>query len=1468
MATNLTENNPPPQRPKFLRIWLVALIGIFLIVAFGYYQYRLQQESFANTNYFRVLSEATSQLNENLGQLISLYEWDESEANIRAILPSYKSEALISTIEPSNKPERCSRSDETGQQKNHFTYEFDGQQFLIHPKGDAADISQPRANDSEKEKERIICASVASEDILPVPNAGFSLFLFVNQSNNVIASSGEQSALSIINVGHISRLIAEEQNLSWQDLTSNKNPSEPLEGQKLPGFNHYLDLQLTAGEYRIFIYPYQLSNQSKLEKDLNKPLYVLGVLPKPMLKAQQSQRWNLSLLSITLVVLVFAWVMSRLFMLSNNQPVGDTFYYLTMACSYLLFVMILALLFSYGEKSVEQEYKKTKAKQLLTRINHDFDQEVGAIIFELDQYRKYYRTLIIELQNKNPEITLLTTQLLQIKKELEELAPQLLQKEKTEKLKAQNAKLKQNQIEKLQEREALARPLFQIAVNNIPNLAKQQKEWSYSSLLDVYRDISAPENFELSSTITDNNLLSYVNFFAFGLQFIPSENYAQWLDPSTGLNQHTKILNTLLLNKNGSDNTPTFFFIESNKKPTSYQLAHRQYFRNIRDQKGWNAEFGPFPQPPIEQCGPEMTNIIYNKVANNFYIQRLLNLNNGTRGSTIAMPLYDKTQDQKIQSGKSNITPDGTKIETVNDHSREGYVMVADIALPSLTMTEFTDDKELLDMTFMVVDRDSGQVLFHLDEDRTLVENLFSFGQGTEKISHRIRAGLGGKSEWVEGFYHGIAGAFSYQKMPIDKWALVIFMPDESLDIFMTNLFLFNSITLTIILILFALGIVALRRFDLTGSIKQKLSIPLVIERRKIMVFSSIYIASIYLGVWLGSALDRANATEPYYLYLLTLLAVLTCLAWGYYEYQRFYGRSRQAQRRPINSQKGAAILTLFYLGIGTILTPYLQQVSMAASSSLNWYYTQKLYPARLNQERQELHNVALSRYPNSISRFNVDPLSLMPISEGWRETLTPKVTSKTYMQPKDVQHFGKLVNTSDLQSWRARYLDYEWGKKTENEKFKRIGNLNPYLFIMIISFLLLCGLWVRFNRLILATRLFGSPEFLRHLNQIVNRQHKTDDYYPDKALVIDLDSCPTVGHNIALLLQQWQTEAQHLPPLFSDIFILCPSLVEIASQDNPFPNMKISLEDKTDCKTKNLALTLWDIEMSLEVPTQRKLLLRFVNHLKSLKLAGHITSVTIVSEFHSLQRLCLKDTLLSSQGKSPQQLEQREYFSWAECLMDFSVKVPRDLKENLNLEFIQQEVNAFPMLEFLRDDLNLPKVTETNNSFNLMRWINLNDWQKTHTEWASINYILLKAEALYRFKWETCSAAEKLALFYLARNKRMNPANLQMLEHLALNGLIKIKRGRIRIANKSFAYFVQYAEDKETLHKMVAEGNLGKWQDYRLPVTLLILLIIGTIALTSGNSLYMIVASAMGVLGTIGSLTNSANLIRNNMQE
>jgi hypothetical protein len=153
-------------------------------------------------------------------------------------------------------------------------------------------------------------------------------------------------------------------------------------------------------------------------------------------------------------------------------------------------------------------------------------------------------------------------------------------------------------------------------------------------------------------------------------------------------------------------------------------------------------------------------------------------------------------------------------------------------------------------------------------------------------------------------------------------------------------------------------------------------------------------------------------------------------------------------------------------------------------------------------------------------------------------------------------------------------------------------------------------------------------------------------------------------------------------------------------------------------------------------------------------------------------------------------------------------------------------------------------------------------------SQWATINYILLHGDALYRFKWENCSSSEKLALYNLAKCHRLNPSNTEMIEHLAINGMIKVKNDYLEIINKSFSHFVLHAESQDTLQKLVLEGEAGIWKSYRLPLGLLILLIIGAIAFTSGKSMFIIMASLAGVLGTIGSLTSSANMLKGQFKD
>jgi hypothetical protein len=67
-----------------------------------------------------------------------------------------------------------------------------------------------------------------------------------------------------------------------------------------------------------------------------------------------------------------------------------------------------------------------------------------------------------------------------------------------------------------------------------------------------------------------------------------------------------------------------------------------------------------------------------------------------------------------------------------------------------------------------------------------------------------------------------------------------------------------------------------------------------------------------------------------------------------------------------------------------------------------------------------------------------------------------------------------------------------------------------------------------------------------------------------------------------------------------------------------------------------------------------------------------------------------------------------------------------------------------------------------------------------------------------------------------------------------------------------------------QTLKNLVESADARPWQVCPLPITLLILIARVVTALASGNSIYVIVASLPGTLGT---LTNSARLIRENLE-
>ena len=1425
------------------------LVVLSTAAAYFYHQYREREEHFINGYYFQTLHEATSELNMKLDQLVRVHAYNESNASKLALFPSYAAPEQNGDKKAedaaSGNTGYCEPKPAEGNENGNKTVATDTDCYQLTLDGNKVVV--------KKSPVRKI-GSAEITDVIPQPKNGFVLYLLVGSDNKVLSSIGGERVLSIVDTADINLQIHEQRNQNWINLVS--KPDQPPDPGTLglPGYSYNIDMELTSGPARLFIYPFKVDARLSLPADgkdvkvEHSTLYLVGVLPKKMLDMREDKRWNLSLLLISLVLLMFAWTMFRLFMLSPNQPVGDFFYLCTVFFSYTLFVLVTSWLIAYGELNVERDNEQRLARQLIEHVQVKAENELHEIFSQLDNYRTYYTTLLMTM-NGSCKLNDYTP---------ETLIPSWLQ----------SASGACSAVSKA----LLTFPTDSVFRTHIQGITlRNGKRFRLDAGNERYEELETPavdstKTPESSDKEQNRNL---VNLYGEGVKFISTRPYGEWFDPGAMADRHAhRILGVFLMDNKGRQILPTFHYIEINKPPTSYNLSHRDYFKKVRDHQGWTATVcgsgqwreecsectdkgscedtddsaGEGRQDPCTQASVPIRE-------DNFYIQRLLNINNGTRGTTLGMPLIAGAAD----SGK-----DAADISNLKDK-----ILGADIVLSSLTLTEWTKPEELQDMIVMVVDRLSGEVLFHMDDDRAMVENLFHAGQETMAIRQKIGVNKRTVSKAIAGFYHGDPGSFLAAPLPIDQWALVVFIPDNNTDSYMTNLFLANSLSMGGVLILVAFGLYVIKRFFATGLIKRRLDIPLVINSRMIMIFSSVFVASVSMGYWLGSAMDRSDGTRLIDNSTVTfpLLAMVSCLLWG------LYAVSRQLHREPVVPKRGAVVLTVVFLLFGTLLTTYLHYIGREPIGALHtWYYTKVLYPARLNQEFQELQKIALGRYPNSITRYQVAPLKLMSISKHWEDKLAG---TKTVATPDTIGHFSQLTYSTGPLAWVGRYLfSVGIGSSSDNSEndFPR-GPLAPqHMPLMIIYFLILSVVWVIFHHRVLSVRLFGSTRFLRHLNQLAQRKPAGKLHITDPRLLIDLAHNPSGGQNLGLLLHQLKLrKSQDSPPDELDILVsVCPLLEHAATCDYPFPCMKIKI-NKVD---QTRSVHMWDIEDCLNQAEQRDILLRLINQFRSLRISGELNEFTLYIGFHTLERLLLKANTLKTTDVDEQHMSSREYTAWAETFMDFRVQLPDDLLEHVDRQFIQKECDEFPLLRNLPGELPVTDIDGPTSPLNETRWINLRDRQKTDAEWASINYILMKAGALFRFKWESCSSAEKLALYHLAQHGRINPANTQMLEQLALEGLIKVRRGRIRIINNSFAYFVRHAEDARTRKDLVQRGEVGAWQDYRLPVTMLILLVIVAIALTSGSSLYMIAASVLGLLGAIGTITSSTRLIRDNLEK
>jgi hypothetical protein len=1322
--------------PATKKYWISALFLVLGFSVFAYYRYMDLQDRVISQDYYRILYEASNHFNENLIKLNSLYQYDAGVSALRSLFPSFRREKKLFA----GNNNKLNKSEYVQQKVPERITEF----RLSHHE---LMISSNEFTDR-----------IQVEDILPFPEQGFSQYLFADGEGIVLTSSGDEKSISVVDLTSIKQALHQQQT-KWSMDQQGAPDSAKL---SLPSLSRHIDMTLSHGEYRVFLYPFRLetsvtatvsdTTQSADSAKTGKlhSFYLVGLLPKHQLSNKESGGWNLPMLVISLISLIFVWLLLRLLLMPLHHSISRFYRYNFYCVCYALFILLGAWLLASLEHRQLHHFKAQMAADYALQISGELKQDLQQVFTELEQYKSFYRYLVRHF----------------------------LPLERT---------LRQDcKIEEASERPDFCAPdirdltFYGITSSARWLLPKQQQfqPFNYqhlspeSKLMDIYHQdfVLSPQGEELSMFLRH-----------------PID---------TGM-----FKSIFTINPDARLTLPSIYFYE-NGATSIYDLSHRDYFKQARDMRG-------FSLPRTDGNGK----------FKHIYIQRLLNIDNGTRGTTISMPLYSDS-DNSDDTDK----PDG-------------FVLGADIILPSVSLRA----PHQQDLIFMVVNRKRGQVLFHTHSDRTLTENIFHLGDETSAVARWLKAGLdshGPLNEQIfSGHYHGQSGQFAVHPAPIDEWAVLVFYPDSTLQAHQFTQFLFYAMTMGLMLLLSWLCLLLIRVSKVSSYLQTLLPKELHLAHGYLFFSLVIYLSAVFWVVTKVILLPDVTLLDL--LSSLALFWLLTCAGLLFYARLTHTEISRRGRWLVI------LVLLLFIPGQALYLAP----TSSLPLKNLLQYY-QNYHCAAWNQEHSERHKIALNNYPNSVTHQRLNPQSLLPA------TATEHGQCKNFLLSVNTDDYPSLTTLSGFRyAWHwlrnlARQPDAEFA--APQLTLLRAETAQPWssIAVYLLLMLLLPVIWILFHRNLLWQRLDYSPSYLSDLRIYNRRDNSTVSPAMHPELTIRIAAPQHNGIHLSLLLGMTTPEvSDELGGRFSELMSLCPQLMACHKQNQNFSNLKINLKRVQD--SGKLQVELWDIESSLEQPQQRQCLLELIMQLKSLVLLGKLHGLRILTEFHTLNRIRQKKQILAGSTSS---ISEVEYLSWAECLMDFRVIPPKGLLRALHYPTLEQEIAALPELE---NCISGEQVITSEH--------------KTEDEGCSpeqtIKLLLILADALYRFKWESCSNVEKLALYHLAKGDHLNPLNREMIEQLLLDGLIKVTDNDIQIANRSLRQFILNAEPKNTIAELIHQGEAGTWKNYRLPIGLLIIIVIGGMAMTSGQSIPIIIASVAGVMGTLASLANSANLLRGQLK-
>ena len=149
-------------------------------------------------------------------------------------------------------------------------------------------------------------------------------------------------------------------------------------------------------------------------------------------------------------------------------------------------------------------------------------------------------------------------------------------------------------------------------------------------------------------------------------------------------------------------------------------------------------------------------------------------------------------------------------------------------------------------------------------------------------------------------------------------------------------------------------------------------------------------------------------------------------------------------------------------------------------------------------------------------------------------------------------------------------------------------------------------------------------------------------------------------------------------------------------------------------------------------------------------------------------------------------------------------------------------------------------------------------DAPRTHPSMATVDH---------HRTWKLCTRSERLLLYDVARGRLANPRNEAVIDALIARGLLKLDPWP-KIADESFENFVRTAESAEELAQWQRDAvrGVGRWRS-TVMVVLLIALLVAVIwfSWSAGDKFKVVTAIVAGAVAFLGQIGQAFNFVRSN---